>query len=73
MNNKISSDALDKIKAIILKLLMDNNGYAKREFSSSELEQLSRQMANGLQINQYEIQNKFFHPIPKCCESSIIF
>ena len=55
MNNTISLDARDKIKAIILKLLMDNNGYAKREFSSSELQRLSRQMTNSTQINQDEI------------------
>ena len=54
-NNCLTNTAIEKIHTSILSLLMSNQGYAKQEFSSSELQQLSKQMANGTQLSQSEI------------------
>lgn len=54
-NNCLTYTAIKTIHTSILNLLTNNQGYAKQEFSSSELQRLSKQIANGIQIHQSEI------------------
>ena len=65
-NNNLSHDAQEKINAIILELLSKSEGYAKQEFSSSELQQLSKQMTNGTQINEGDIVGLYDGSIINC-------
>ena len=54
-SDNLSYDTKEKINAITLNLLLTNKGYAKQEFSPSELKRLSNQMCNGICIRTEEI------------------